>query len=716
MNGERPGVYRFSTEQQWSTCLFAGADRDGLSSRKTVRAQAPYGGPPARFAAPGAHAPAVTAVRERLWRDGNGCLYRFPVHDDHPHSVPAPFAIAGAKRLVATTRSVWAAIASPPSLHCFDLESLTRRLVVELPGTRVIDIAPYARDGLIVLIEDGDERKLVRVDSAGQVENNKGFTTLGSSMRPAALVWLRREKRVVLMETDVSALHWLELGKGTPTHTVNLGSVRPCFTGEKLASDGRSRIAVAGLDHTAFGGGAYALVLDIEGNLLDEIALEEKATGIAVTHDEALITTASGLLRFACSDTASDAGETRLTLITPMLQSPPGDPSRRWLRIEATASLPPGSSIEMSYFATDDVDVLRRAREIEHDPALPSSQRLNALQSFLGDWSVPVAYAGSATHAASVPVAAPLHAARADNLWVLVTLTAAPGAKLPELATLEVLYPDRTLLDHLPALYQRKAEEPGSFLRSLIGVLESTTQTLDARIAAMGSLAHPDSAPTPWLDYIAEWLGLPWDGALSDDQKRAIVRRAAEIAAGRGTRAGLDALLGALMPQTPRRYRVVDITADYGLATVGGKDCLGSELPAVLGARASTAVRLGRKGVLGYARLAGGGCKEDDYDDPSRFVGHIRVDVTADADERRAWQPWLHALIAEMMPVTARFRLRWLSPASRFTSYRLHDELTLEAPPQPHLGTDAVTGLARLPAERPSTLSSAGPNTETRLY
>ena len=62
-------------------------------------------------------------------------------------------------------------------------------------------------------------------------------------------------------------------------------------------------------------------------------------------------------------------------------------------------------------------------------------------------------------------------------------LIASPGAGIPVLSELAVLYPGETLMENLPSIYQRVERQPDSFLRALVGVLESTTQTLDARIS-----------------------------------------------------------------------------------------------------------------------------------------------------------------------------------------------------------------------------------------
>jgi hypothetical protein len=89
----------------------------------------------------------------------------------------------------------------------------------------------------------------------------------------------------------------------------------------------------------------------------------------------------------------------------------------------------------------------------------------------------------------------------------------------------------------------------------------------------------------------------------------------------------------------------------------------------------------------------------------------VRVEIAAAAAERNAWSPWLPALVAAMVPLTARAQLVWVSPNARRTG-RLDGTMALEADPLAHLGTDAVTGVARLP-ETGSRLSLAGPSITT---
>jgi phage tail-like protein len=457
-----------------------------------------------------------------------------------------------------------------------------------------------------------------------------------------------------------------------------------------------------------------AFVLDADGNRLSEVQLTAQATGIAAMRQNLIVTDARGLLRYATADIVPDTtAEVQCTLITPLLQSLDLEGGSPWLRVDSSATLPEGTTLEISYAATDDPEVRDRLKAITEDVRLPSSQRIQKLLSEPDLWSSKTIFHGSdrEPEVPDAPRSAPLFDVRGRYLWVCVTLTAARGARLPAVTELAVSYPGRSLMENLPTPYRRAAAQPGDFLRSLVGVLEATTQDLDTRIAALGSHIHPATAAGPWMDYVAGWLGLPWDDALTDEQKRAILLHASDLAKRRGTRAGLETLLECLLPGSPRRFRVTDAIVDFGYAVVGGDRCAGSALPAMLGGFTRWHAELDSTTVLGYTRLP---CTAQVDGGTQGLVRKIRIEVAAGAKKREASEPWLLTLITEMVPLTVSVALRWVS-AQALRTDRLDDTLVLEAPPSPHLGSDAVIGLARLPEQRRTRLAGSGPAVGTRL-
>jgi hypothetical protein len=73
----------------------------------------------------------------------------------------------------------------------------------------------------------------------------------------------------------------------------------------------------------------------------------------------------------------------------------------------------------------------------------------------------------------------------------------------------------------------------------------------------------------------------------------------------------------------------------------------------------------------------------------------------------------LPAAIDALVPFTTRARTRWID-ARALQDQRLDGALVMEGDPTPHLGDDAITGVARLPA-RGTRLGATGADIGTRL-
>jgi phage tail-like protein len=738
MSADTARSFHFSTAAQWNACLIVDADAEALRAGAGIQPFAAYERTATRLASTGAQVPVALRGGDILWRDDNRHLHRLAPCDDVPEVTPAPSALAFTGRIVSTASGLWA-IDGSSSLARFEPDTLTRLLVVDLPGTRIVDIADDGRDGLFVLARRGEAWEALHVNVNGRVTE---AIVLPGIEDPLAFTFLRRSQRFVVLVRDChQRLHWLAIADGLPGEgrvarplfSRAVAGYHPCFapvplpdpcaeTDDEpaavppsvLASDRRDRIYLAGQDGAPQGGGAWVLLIDADGNAIGNVPVEGAAppTGVAATASHLLVTSQRGLLRYAAATVVPDgADQTRCVLVTPVLGAPDREDGRRWLRIDARASLPEGSAIEIAYASTDDSSVRDRLAEVAANANVPVSQRVAAVLNENDIWHAPTTFIGAAGASGSADsFSAKLFDTTDRFVWVRVALTATAGAALPCLSALDVRYPGQTLMASLPGIYQREESRPDSFLRALVGVLEATTQGVDARIAQLAGHLEPSTAAPEWLDFVARWLGVPWDDGLDVGQKRRILARAALLASARGTRAGLEALLEALMSGSPRRFRVVDTTADYGFARVGGGTCLGTALPAMLGGASRWNAVLDERAVLGSMRLP---CPNQPDDGVGRLAGRIRVDVAASAAERAAWEPWLASVLGAMVPVTARLTLRWVSRQA-LQGNRLDGTLTLDAPPAPHLGTDAITNLARLP-ERGHRLSRSGPRISTDL-
>jgi phage tail-like protein len=717
MSAQPQRRFRFATPAQWSTCLFDRVDRDAFDAQGNIQPIAPYEQTARLYATNGAHAPAVSPAGEILWHDDAGCLHRLTACDDEPEVSAAPFAIAHASRLVSMWSGLWVIGPERTSLERYEEDTLSRLSITDLPdGARVIDIASDGRDQLFALVKRGDVTQALRIGCSGHIVETVTFEGVAAA---TAFVFLRTAQRFVVMTGDeCPQLYWFAATGGAALKSVVIGAMHPCFSATALGSDSRNRVFLGGVDGEELDGRPFILVFDGDGQPLDEIALDvrdARVTGVARTRDALLVTGPRGLLRYSIAKAVPDGtAAVRCMLVTPVMHSPGREDSRRWLRIEAGSDLPDGASLEISYASTADVAIRDRLTAIAGNAAILASLRIQRLLREPGIWAPSIVFRGSkaiAPEATSPPPrSAPLFDVHDPFVWVCITLSATAGGSLPSLNELSVLYPGNSLMENLPAIYRRAEAQPGNFLRSLVGVLESTTQGLDARIGSLASQIDPATAKGPWVDFIARWLGAPWDDALSDEQKKLILSRAGDLARTRGTREGLETLLDCLLPGSPPRYRITDATADIGFAVVGGGTCRGSVLPVLLGGRTQGSPELGANAVLGHMRLPCAGQVDDGV---RQLVGFLRVDLAATSEERQAWAPWLPALIEDMVPITARLQLQWVGPLA-LRGNRLDGSLVLQGPPTPHLGSDAVTGVARLP-ERGSRITSTGADIGTRL-
>ncbi|MBV1800629.1 phage tail protein [Siccirubricoccus sp. G192] len=303
-------------------------------------------------------------------------------------------------------------------------------------------------------------------------------------------------------------------------------------------------------------------------------------------------------------------------------------------------------------------------------------------------------------------LALPLHGVRNPWLWIELRFTGSPGLPPPRLHKLSILYPERSLMQHLPAIYRASDRRLGQ-LRGLVALLETGTQALDARINALGRLIDPATVPPDWLDFLGSWLGLPWEAALPEEAKRAMLRSAGALLAARGTRAGITRLVRCLLPRRP--VRLLDPATDLAPALLGTA-CL----PAVVLGAARDRPRLGSNAVIGRA------CLPESVAPGARDLleplsGWVRVELSATEAERAALEPVMEHLLVGFVPAGIRIVLRWRPWPSSGIGRRIGEDLRLLATAPAVLGRGAGLGSVTVAAEEPSRLPAGGLATGFRL-
>ncbi len=103
----------------------------------------------------------------------------------------------------------------------------------------------------------------------------------------------------------------------------------------------------------------------------------------------------------------------------------------------------------------------------------------------------------------------------------------------------------------LPAVYQEN-----DFGMRFVGALEATLDPIVALLDNLAAHFDPQHAPRDVLELLGAWLGVEHDEAHRGEERRELVRHAADLVQLRGTRAGLQLALELTFPGIP--FRVED--------------------------------------------------------------------------------------------------------------------------------------------------------------
>jgi phage tail-like protein len=129
-----------------------------------------------------------------------------------------------------------------------------------------------------------------------------------------------------------------------------------------------------------------------------------------------------------------------------------------------------------------------------------------------------------------------------DEVWVGLVLTG-EGRSSSRLEQIRIDFDYETLLQHLPALYERD-EDSADLLARWLTLYESMFDYTQAGIDRLPLLFDPAAAPRDWLSWLARWLALELPEAWDDDRRRRAIAEAFARAGRRGTVDGLRSAIG----------------------------------------------------------------------------------------------------------------------------------------------------------------------------
>ncbi len=614
------------------------------------------------------------------WIDGDGALRR-----DAGCAGPTIGAVA---RLVASGPRLWALREGTATL--LEAETLRRLGSVDLPGA--IDVAGDGRGGAWVL-EPGRLRQL---DSDGRPRASRAlpdpFDRL-ALLGDVVLLLSRRLDLVVALRPD-----------GT-RYDLNLARVEgpssAGFVAEDIASDGRSALLTG-----HWGGAPGFLCVDDAGSPLVTGLWEGTLPSQALpSGDDILAAVGSSgdwsVRRFAGA--GADGGE---VLLTPALES--DTLAGAWQRADLAVTLPTGTTLSVRFAATTDEATARVAGGLAADEGMAPAERLRRIAEILPWSGSSLAYAGEAGASPSAEaLGVPLATAAGDFLWIELTLRRNLASRQPSFGSLVVHHDVPGLMDYLPAVFRTPTGDADGTLRRLVEVFEATFLGFDAEIAALADRLDPSRTEARWLPGLAALLDLPFDDALHVEERRRLLRAGAGIIAGRGTRAGVEALLAALFGD--RAFRVIDRTGRLAALALGGGGFAGGRLPGFLQGASSRTPRLNARLVLGRTPIGDDGdpCRHP----PVARGAELLVVIPATDRERRRLGAAVRQMAEALVPAGVRLTLRWTGMGQAGGGEVL--SLVAEAPEQVLGGTPL--GTATLGGPHDGGMREGGVPAERRL-
>jgi phage tail-like protein len=671
-------AYRFTRASHWR----AGASRGFAEVGDRLDAQPPLDARPERRIPPGWLVAPGPCGAIRLLDPLSGLVARLEAHGPEEEGrltgLAAPLAIAADGR--------WLWVAEEDRLLRYDTGSLQYAGATPLPGLRAI--AGDGAGGVWTAVAARAGAALRHIDRWGAP--SRGCTLEVAGEPAAALAASPCGGWLVLLAG--SASDWR-----LAVYDVRRSRAEPAFRVEELEG-GTAAVAVDRGGDILVAGPGRLLRYERSGVLagddpLDPPGPEDPVHGLFATSNGLLLVGAAGAWRIAPAAAASGSGRLPV-FVTPALVSPDGIPSG-WRRAEIDATLSKGATLRVRLAATRDAATIDKATA---SFALPSAARLAAVDASLPWRERERVYRGDGVRRRFHFL---LDGLPETHIWLRIEAAAPAGAPAPVLHALTILYPDGSWLDDLPAIYR---EDPlaAAELRRFLAPLETLFDELDERIAALPGRIDPATAPDACLGELLQWLGFPPTDELAPDRRRALLRRASELLAGRGTLAALREVLDIV---TNGRARVSDSGSEAFLWVLGPAAAprlrLGRETRLV--AAAPAALRLGGP-ALGGAPLGRGGCV--DVAALARAAcATVRIRIAIPPDERAALEPVLAGLLAMFVPAYCRIDRRWQAPGTLEPAGLLDADAMLAGNDGEPLAAGSRAGRWRLPSEPPSILS-----------
>ncbi|EEE36116.1 conserved hypothetical protein [Rhodobacteraceae bacterium KLH11] len=355
--------------------------------------------------------------------------------------------------------------------------------------------------------------------------------------------------------------------------------------------------------------------------------------------DDLIASTESGLWRLY--DDVNTAPAVRVSWVSPVLHSPPDERSG-WQRADLEVDAPEGAEITIS---AQGLTARALAVSIQNDFA---TQNRDVLPD--DDWSAHPISRHFGTGGTTI-CRHYLGDIKEQFLLLRIVLEVPACARLAGLRSLRVLYPRRSLIEHLPAIYRDGTLSELQMRRGLAG-FQALIDEVDDKISAAVDRVDPTKADPVWSGFLLHWLGHGELSRLPPERRNALLQALPAIMQHRGTKAGLAGVMDILAPGAYAIEDSAEGPADWLLPDEG--DPAGGRLgrDTRLGARPPNDWILGKVAPLGTGKL-GSDCNAVSV---SACLTGVTVRVFGNEKLKKWLLPFTEAIARNFAPANTHLR------------------------------------------------------------
>lgn len=220
----------------------------------------------------------------------------------------------------------------------------------------------------------------------------------------------------------------------------------------------------------------------------------------------------------------------------------------QWHRLALDADLPPGTALEISYYASDDENIKKKIEQLLHHKKKSTEQKINNLQNIV-PWKGP----------AKNPPDMLLRGAAGRYLWLKLELSTLDKTRRPAVNRMQVYYPRLSYLGYLPAVY-REDTHSSEFLERFLAVFQTMQESIEEEFDNVPTLLDPAAAPSQFIPWLSTWLGAVYDETWEEKPWRTFLLRAVELYKKKGTKKGLEDILEIYIGEKPCIIEKVHVT------------------------------------------------------------------------------------------------------------------------------------------------------------